>query len=528
MRQTQGEHEDEHEHQHEHQHGHEDEHQHGYEDEHQHGQEEEHQHQHEHAHEQAIEARFARGVACMAAADSAGAIAAFGQVLALAPQRPEAHINLGLLLANTDPAQAERHYRAAIDADPGRLDGYLHLGALFAAARRFDEAEHCYRQALALDPAWPPALSNLGVLLASTGREAMAAACYRAAIAAAPDYQGAHFNLSYLLLRDGQFEAGWRAFEGRPWYARFADYFAYPRWAGQPLAGASLMIAVEAGHGDMIQFCRYALLARAQGARVGIVCHSGLKRLFGSLAGVEVFGVDDEVPRLGWDYWTPPLSMPYHFGTRLASIPARLPYLAAPAGAVTPVLPAPPAPVLLRVGLAWQGNPRFENDAERSLAGLATLAPLAGVAGVQFYSLQKGAGELASADGRPFSAVTGAAEGTVGMAGAGADSSAPAIIDLAPAIGDFADTAALIGQLDLVIAVDTAVAHLAGALGKPCWVLLPAYQTDWRWLKARDDSPWYPQVMRLFRQEQAGDWSAVVEALRLALTEKVAATRARD
>ncbi|WP_426114586.1 tetratricopeptide repeat protein [Massilia sp. PWRC2] len=456
-------------------------------------------------HQAFVHACFDDGVRRMGAGDSDGARLAFGQALALQPALPEAHINLGLLLTTLDPAQAQQHYRAAIALAPERVDGYLHLGAWLAAARRFDEAEHSYRQALLLDPASAPALSNLGVLLASTDRASMAAACYRAAIAIAPAYQPAHFNLAYLLLRDGDFEAGWREFEGRPWYARFADYFAYPRWTGEPLAGASLMIAVEAGHGDMIQFCRYAALARQQGAaRVGIVCHSGLQRLFASLEGIEVYGVDDAVPRDGWDYWTPPLSMPYHFGTRLDQLPATLPYLAAPAGAGAAglaLLAAAPS-ARLRVGLAWQGNPRFENDGERSLAALATLAPLASVAGVQFYSLQKGEGTLSLLpDTGGFASLT----------------------DLAPALGDFADTAAVIGALDLVIAVDTAVAHLAGALGKPCWVMLPAYQTDWRWLRGRDDSPWYPRVMRLFRQQQAGDWGAVVAALRAALVQQVAA-----
>lgn len=482
---------------------------------------------------------FDEGVALMGRGDGAGAVAALRRALAAVPALVEAHINLGLLLAGsgasardpwTDPAAAEAHYRQAIGLDPLRLEGHLHLGALLVAQKRFAEGEACYRLALALEPQSPAALSNLGVLLASCGREAEAAACYRAALAAAPDYQNAHFNLACLLLRQGDFAAGWRAFEGRPWYARLDAYFACPRWEGQALAGKSLMIGIEAGHGDMIQFCRYAALARAAGAaRIGIVCHDGLKRLFASLAAVDqVFGYSDAVPRSGWDYWVPPMSMPYRFGTRLDSIPGGPPYLfadpvdsariaarmAAAAQAAAPVAPASARPLL--VGLAWQGNPRFDNDGDRSLASLAVLAPLADVAGVHFFSLQKGPGALGEGAGQGAGATpTGAAPvstTTPGFAGA-------PLTDLAPWLDDFADTAAALVQLDLVIAVDTAVAHLAGAVGTPCYLLLPAYRPDWRWLSDRSDTPWYPRGMRLFRQQQAGDWRSVVTQLRQALAE---------
>jgi hypothetical protein len=174
----------------------------------------------------------------------------------------------------------------------------------------------------------------------------------------------------------------------------------------------------------------------------------------------------------------------------------------------------------LRVGLAWQGNPLFENDGERSLASLAILAPLAEIDGVEWFSLQKGAGELGRIDPLPAGGPTPCAYRFPGTATA-------CITDLAPCIADFADTAALIGTLDLVIAVDTAVAHLSGAMGRPCWVLLPAFKPDWRWLKEREDSPWYPGVMRLFRQQEAGSWTDVVASLKLALRAKVAELRGR-
>lgn len=456
---------------------------------------------------------FGRGVGHMAAGDRDAALAALRQALAVAPGLLEAHVNLGLLLAEgegADLGQAEWHYRAAVDLDPWRLEARLQLGALLAAAKRFEEAERHYRHALLIDPASPAALSNLGVLLACTGREQEAAACYRAAIAAAPDFQSARFNLSYLLLRDGDYAAGWRAFEGRRWYARLDAWFGLPRWDGQDLAGKALLIGIEAGHGDMIQFCRYAALAKQRGAaRVGIVCHVGLTRLFATLDGVDAVFAHDRAPAegwSGWDSWIAPLSMPLRFGTRLDSIPAALPYLHADPADLARLRPALGGGDGFKVGLAWQGNPRFENDADRSIAALATLAPLARVDGARFFSLQVGAGELARLD-------------------AGARASFPGLTDLAPHIGDFADTAALIACLDLVITVDTAVAHLAGALGKPCWVLLPAYKTDWRWLKERDDSPWYPGAVRLFRQAGSGGggWDGVIAAVALALRQRIGA-----
>ncbi len=196
------------------------------------------------------------------------------------------------------------------------------------------------------------------------------------------------------------------------------------------------------------------------------------------------------------------LSIPYHCRTNAESIPATLPYLHADelqiacwAERLAGVAPN----VSLRVGLAWKGNPHFENDAQRSLPSVATLRALSNLPGVAFFSLQKRAGER---------------EAIAPRAGL-------AIHDLAPDLHDFADTAAVIMNLDLVISVDTAIAHLAGALGKPCWVLLPDYKTDWRWLDARSDSPWYPGVMRLFRQPVTGGWDSVVLELRRALVERL-------
>jgi hypothetical protein len=223
---------------------------------------------------------------------------------------------------------------------------------------------------------------------------------------------------------------------------------------------------------------------------VGVLCHPGLAALFGGLRGAdEIIPLDRDFDRGDWDVWTAPLSLPLHFRTTVDTVPAALPYLAPDRDRIArlaPLLAA--ASGECKVGLVWKGNPRFESDAARSLPGVATLAPLLGVPGVRWFSLQKGEGGL--------------------MEG---------ITDLTPAIEDFADTAALIAGLDLVITVDTACAHLAGALGKPCWVLLPAWMPDWRWLADRTDTPWYPRVMRLFRQRRDGAWDEVVREVAAAL-----------
>jgi hypothetical protein len=379
------------------------------------------------------------------------------------------------------------------DADRLFRDGVRLLASRDAAG-----AEQSFRAVLRLVPEEPAAWTNLGVALASLKRDIEAEQCHRMAIRLKPDYRNARFNLAYVLLRNGRYDEGWSCLEARDWYANLAALLPFPRWQGESLAGKRLLIGIEAGHGDMIQFCRYATLAKAGGAtRVGVLAHPALANLLLSYAALdEIFPADQKLPQDGWDYWVPPLSLPYHFATRLDCVPAPLPYLSADPARIERWRPKiesaeKSAVAVRRVGVAWRGSVGFENDAERSLASLAVLAPLAEVPGVRFYSLHR---EARPEDLAPLAAV-----------------------DLGTDIADFADTAAIIAQLDLVISVDTAVAHLAGAMAKPCWVLLPDYQTDWRWLSTRTDSPWYPGVMRLFRQPRRGDWNSVVQQVRVAL-----------
>jgi Flp pilus assembly protein TadD len=414
----------------------------------------------------------------------------YEEAVRIAPDFAGGHVNLGYIADKQGHDEvAERSYRRSIELNPGYAETHLNLGALLARGKRFEEAETAYLQAIALRPLSPVGWSNLGVLCACMRREDDAEQCYRRAIALDSGYATARFNLSYLLLRQCRFEEGWKCLEARDWYAPLAARLSCPRWYGEPLAGKSILIGYEAGHGDMIQFCRYAEVLKQRGASsITMICHPALKTLFSSLRAVDtVYSFEEPVPTSGWDYWTPPLSIPYHLGTRLDNIPAKIPYLRAePARTKKWAAFIPPGD--FRVGLVWKGSAQFENDADRSLPSLQTLARLWSVPGVTFISLQKGAGE----------------EEVMGL-----PLNFP-LFHLGWRLNDFADTAAVIANLDLVISVDTAVAHLAGALGKPCWLLLPDYKTDWRWLKDREDSPWYPGNMRLFRQRKMGDWTAVV------------------
>ena len=436
---------------------------------------------------------------------SAQAEQCWREAIGLLPDFAEAHANLALLLDQCGlKVEAERHYRHALACHPDDGQTQLNLAVMLAGQKRFAAALAAYRDALRLLPDSAVVWSNLGVLQACLKQEDDAERSYRRSIELDPDYALAKFNFSYLLLRQGRYEEGWRCLESRNWYAQLEDYLECPRWQGESLRGKSLLIGVEAGQGDMIQLCRYAAVLRSRGASaITLLCHPALKTLFSTLAGVDsVIAVNEAVPKSGWDVWTPPFSIPFHCQTRIDNIPARLPYLAADphrAACWSARLAHDSTPGELRVGLCWKGSASFENDDQRSLPALDVLAPLGAVAGARFFSLQKGVGEDQAA--QPPAGLT--------------------LVNLAPQLGDFADTAAIIDNLDLVISVDTAVAHLAGALGKCCWLLLPDYKTDWRWLSERSDSPWYPEVMRLFRQRTMGDWASVVAELVAALTQLV-------
>jgi Flp pilus assembly protein TadD len=455
-----------------------------------------------------LETLFNQGVQHLHAGRPEAAIAIFEIALQQAPEAAAVHANLGLAWEQVgDVAAAEVHHRKSISLRQASDVFHLNYGAMLARQKRFADAEHEYKAALSINPGAAVAWSNLGVLLAQLRRNVEAEHCFRTALIFARDHANAKFNLGCLLLGQGRYEEGWPCLESRKWYAGLEQQLRLPRWQGESLQGKSILIGCEAGHGDMIQFCRYALLLRQRGAhRVSILCHAPLKGLLETMPDLdEVIALGAPIPGSNYDYWVPPLSLPGLFQTRLDTIPTEIPYLFAHQKKYAEwqdVLAREPG--VLGVGLVWKGNPHFDSDADRSLHSLTDLADLGEVAGVRFYSLQKGAGED---DMTPESL---------------------SIIRLDGKIQDFTDTAAIMMQLDLVIAVDTAAAHLAGALGRPCWLLLPEYNTDWRWMTQRIDTPWYPGRMRLFRQPAIGDWATVIAMIKTELEHWVHDMRIRS
>jgi Tfp pilus assembly protein PilF len=448
---------------------------------------------------QAAEQLFFEGTRQIAAHNYADAEDCFRRTVAIAPHLAEAHANLGWLLDEANaPEEADACYRRALALNASNPQILLNYGALLARMKRFCEAEAVYLNALQLNPQSSAAWSNLGVLCAQMARYAEAITCCVNSLLIDPDYAKAHINLAYLYLRQGRFEEGWAHLERRTWKYTPPASITCPRWRGESLQGRSILIGHESGLGDMIHFARYAQVLRDQGARrITLVCPPALQTLLASMPGVdEVLSLDAALPAGNWDCWASLMSLPFHCKTRLHGIPAALPYLHANQQAAArwnALLPQ----ARLRVGLVWQGNPKFENDDERSIASLDTLQALGGIDGVAFISLQKGCGEAQAKN--PPQGLT--------------------LVCLPDEIGDFADTAAIVANLDLVITVDTAVAHLAGAMGKPCWIMLPHHMPDWRWLSCRDDSPWYRGAVRLFRQPSRGDWATVLTQVRAALVD---------
>ena len=449
----------------------------------------------------AAEELFKDGNNHLGAGDVSAAEKCFREAIRLNPEFSEAHGNLGFVLDHQGRFdEAETCYRQALLLDPGCAQVHLNLGVLLAVQRRFEQALAAYERAIQYSPQSPAAWSNLGGLYIGMKRAVEAEICLRRALELDDSYAKARFNLSYVFLRQGRFEEGWGCLEARDWYAALEKHLSCPRWLGESLTGKSLLIGYEAGHGDMIQFCRYASLLKAQGVtNIALLCHPALKTLLMTLDGIDqVMSFDESIPKSDWDFWTPLMSLPHRFRTRTDSIPAVIPYLHA-----RPELMNKWESMLprggLRVGLVWKGNPKFENDAARSIPNLGLLAPLGAVAGVCFVSLQKGAGEEEA--NRPPAGLP--------------------LVHLGSQIADFSDVAAIVANLDLVICVDTAIAHLTGALGKPCWLMLSDYMTDWRWMNEGTGSAWYPGVLRLFRQSQVDDWASVVAEVRVALEEFV-------
>jgi tetratricopeptide (TPR) repeat protein len=433
--------------------------------------------------------------------------AACTEALRLAPNAAEFWAYSGYCQAELGRfAEAAECNRTAIALNPEDPVAHNNLGNALRQLGRLAEAEMSCRDALRLRPDFFEAHNNLGSVLQNLGRVTEAEASYRAALRLRPDGPGTHTNLARVLLLTGRFEEGWDECEWR-WKTRHMSggerNFSPPLWQGETIGDRVILLHAEQGFGDTLQFCRYAPLVAA-GARTVLEVQAPLVRLLARLPGItQIIARDDSLP--AFDLHCPLMSLPRAFGTTLETIPGTTPYLTAdPVCALTwRVRLAGLAG--LRVGLVWAGGQLTDPDlavvdGRRSLA-LDMLAPLAEVAGVNFVSLQKG-GPAAQA-----------ATPAHGMA----------LHDFTADLHDFADTAALIDGLDLVISVDTAVAHLAGGLGKPVW-LLNRFDPCWRWLLNRDDSPWYPQL-RQFRQPAPGDWTSVIGQVRDALTRLAAGDR---
>lgn len=422
------------------------------------------------------------GLALEGAGRLAEAAAAARATVELAPDLPEAHINLGNAFNGLERFDAAVvALQRAVTLRPGDAKAHCSLGYALEKLERLPEAEAACRRAADLNPALGEAWSNLGRVLNEQGRTGEALGAYAAAVQARPDNPRDHWNLALALLLNGHLAEGFAEYEWRWRYDGFPSprrSFTQPAWGGEPLEGRTILLHAEQGLGDAIQFARYAPVLAHLGGRVVLEAHAPLRRLLGPLEGVTTLATLGG-PLPDFDLHCPLLSLPRLVG----SIPTDVPYLRAEADAVA----AWRARLGdgLKVGVVWAGNPGHANDRNRSLP-LAALAPLLRTSGVRFFSLQK--------EPRPGDRETLTELG---------------VTDLGPDLDDFTDTAAALAVLDLLVTVDTAVAHLAGALGRPVWLLLP-FLPDWRWMTGRPDSLWYP-TMRLFRQVQRGDWATVIE-----------------
>jgi Tfp pilus assembly protein PilF len=434
----------------------------------------------------------ARGLALHTMRRFDEALAAYDSGLRIAPDDAELRNGRGVaLLELRRPGEACEEFARALDANPGCLDALGNLGNALIKLNRPEEALAAYDRALKIVPNSARLLTNRAVVLRRLDRPQEALMSAARALAEQPGFAQARFVASVARLTLGDFAAGWRGYEAR-WgvgaLARQRRHFAAPLWLGDAaLAGKTILLHAEQGFGDTIQFARYAPLVAARGARVVLEVQRALTPLCAGLPGIaEVVAYGDALP--AFDCHCPLLSLPLAFATEAATVPADVPYLAPRADAVAAWRARLPQGRPL-IGLCWSGERFHDNDLNRSMA-FETLAALLDLPDVQFVSLQH---DVRETDAPLLAQRTD-------------------ILPIGQQFTDFADTAAAIAALDLVISVDTAVAHLTGALGKPLFLLLP-FAADFRWLRERFDSPWYPTA-RLFRQPRFADWTSVVEAVR--------------
>lgn len=445
------------------------------------------------------------GSALLAQGNLPQAIAVLEQAVETQPPLVYALASLGnALLLNSQLPQAETYFRQALALKPAEGRILVNLSHCLHLQDRLEEAADCLKQALPLLPGDPQPYNNLGTVLQEQNQLQAAIECYRRSLRLAPNLAETHWNLGTALLTLGHYTEGWREYEWRM-RQRGADY---PRWAqllwtGSPLHQQTLLVYAEQGLGDTIQFLRYLpLLAQAHPeAHFLFRCQQPLVELlkghFESRR-IQVFSQQDPLPP--FDSHIPLLSLPQRLGTTLETIPARIPYLSSLSPSISWIecLPELSQPTFPKVGLVWASGRRAHPELNRiqrlKSCPIEQMLSQLQLPGIQWVSLQVG---------EDLSKIGSLLE-------------QHQVLEVGSRFRSFVDTAAVVAQLDLVISVDTAVAHLAGAMGKPVWILLP-FAADWRWLLERPDSPWYPNVMRLFRQAAPGDWTGVLQQVRAAL-----------
>ncbi|MGH8745971.1 MAG: tetratricopeptide repeat protein, partial [Burkholderiales bacterium] len=432
-----------------------------------------------------------RGDALRALDRDREALQSYREALSVQPDNAQALRNRNVAVSGMlEDAESVKAQDRVPAARASSAEAHCIRGHALDALGRLDEAAASYECALAIRPQHVESLNNLGYVLCKLGRSAEALVAYEKALSLRPADAETHLNLAFARLETGDYERGWAEYEWR-WEALHAKLPSLaadkPLWLGQQdVAGKTVIVFAEQGFGDTFQMARYLPLLAARGARVALACHASIAELLRTAAGVDTVFSSQEPP-LAFDYHVPIMSLPRAFATVLATIPQQVPYLH-PARREADAWRDRLAPFAAqrKIGLVWAGNPMHKRDRVRSIPG-ELLEPLLASTEAAFFSLQKG----------------DAAKSLAAF-----DPSAERVADYCAELDTFAHTAALIDALDLVITVDTAVAHLAGALGKPVWILLP-FAPDWRWMRKREDSPWYPSA-RLFRQSEAGDWDSVL------------------
>ncbi len=387
--------------------------------------------------------------------------------------------------------EAVRNISRAIELKPGCAFYYGNLGMTYDELGKEKESAENFKKALEINPKYNKAYLanyNLGVYFKDKGKVMDALEYYDRAIELKGDFFDAHWNRSLILLLLGKFKEGWEEYECRFKKENPSDsrVFNKPKWDGSSLKSEKILIVSEQGFGDDIQFIRYLPLVKEKGGHVILECKKELKRLFEDCLFIDeiIEKEDNNIPNINFDFYIHLMSLPGVFNTGLENIPWKESYLRADRGLVEEFKEKIKSDKF-KIGIVWAGNPEQENDKNRSMS-FEKFKCLAGISGVELFSLQKGGASEQLNDSR--------------------------IINIAGEMHDFADTAAVIENMDLIISVDTSVAHLAGAMGKPVWTLL-TFMPDWRWLLERKDCLWYP-TMELFRQKKSGDWDSLMRDVR--------------